>query len=305
MKTPPSSSAFSCTADDDQHHYVVITPVRNEEKYIEATIASMAYQEIRPCEWIIVNDGSSDNTGPIIDEAAGRLSWIKPIHRGDRGFRHAGTGVMESFREGYEALTCHAWNYIVKMDGDLKFDSRYFRQCFAHFDENPRLGIGGGMICHEENGVTRVDDKNPLFHVRGATKIYRKKCWQDIAPLLCSPGWDTVDEVKANMLGWETKSFTDLQLLHLRHTGAADGTWRHLIKSGTVRYVSGYHPLFVLAKAVRMLPQKPYLLASLAFLYGYIGCFFRNVQRVTDPAFISYARSQQLKRLTGQESIWK
>jgi hypothetical protein len=107
---------------------------------------------------------------------------------------------MESFREGYEALTCHAWDYIVKMDGDLQFDSRYFRQCFAHFDENPRLGIGGGMICHLENGVTQVDDRNPLFHVRGATKIYRKKCWDAIAPLLCSP--DGTPWTKSRPICW-------------------------------------------------------------------------------------------------------
>ena len=47
--------------------YVIVTPVRDEEKHIEATIDAVAGQTIRPAEWVIVNDGSSDRTGDIVD----------------------------------------------------------------------------------------------------------------------------------------------------------------------------------------------------------------------------------------------
>ena len=47
--------------------YVVVSPVRNESKYLETTIQSMVKQTIRPIQWVIVNDGSSDNTGEIIE----------------------------------------------------------------------------------------------------------------------------------------------------------------------------------------------------------------------------------------------
>jgi glycosyltransferase involved in cell wall biosynthesis len=50
--------------------YVVITPVRDEEVFLEATIESMVHRTILPLEWIIVDDGSKDNTGKIIDEFA-------------------------------------------------------------------------------------------------------------------------------------------------------------------------------------------------------------------------------------------
>jgi len=302
-QTPFTISGCAVSPCDNPNHYVVITPVRNEEQYIESTIASMVSQEIKPCEWIIVDDGSSDGTGQIIDRYAQQYPWIKPLHRPDRGFRHAGTGVMEAFQEGYKALTCKIWQYIVKMDGDLQFERSYFRQCFAHFTENSHLGIGGGYIYYQKNGVA-YREKNPLFHVRGATKIYRRKCWEAIEPLLCSPGWDTVDEVKANMLGWETRSFPDVKLLHLRHTGTADGIWKNRIKGGTIRYIIGYHPLFLITKSIRMLFQKPYIFGSLAFLYGYMNSYFRNVPRVVDDSFIRYLRSQQLKKLLGQNSIW-
>src|SRR6202011_5012876 len=106
--------------------YVVISPVRDEEAYLKRTIECMIAQTIRPSEWIIVNDGSTDATGKIIDDYASRYSWIRVIHRENRGFRKSGGGVMEAFYEGYNALDSSDWDFIVKLDGDLTFDCDYF-----------------------------------------------------------------------------------------------------------------------------------------------------------------------------------
>jgi len=86
---------------DPTIRYVVVTPVRDEEKYIEQTVKSMISQTIVPVEWIIVDDGSKDRTGSIIDGYAREFDWIRAVHRGDRGFRQAGGGVMDAFYEGY------------------------------------------------------------------------------------------------------------------------------------------------------------------------------------------------------------
>ncbi len=108
--------------------YVVITPVRDEEANIRFTIQSMMNQSMRPAEWIIVNDGSTDKTGSIIDEFAASEPWIRAVHRSNRGFRKSGGGVVEAFNDGYGALTCEDWDFIVKFDGDLKFKIRLFRE---------------------------------------------------------------------------------------------------------------------------------------------------------------------------------
>jgi glycosyltransferase involved in cell wall biosynthesis len=42
--------------------YVLVTPARNEERFIEATIDSMASQTVLPRAWVIVSDGSTDRT---------------------------------------------------------------------------------------------------------------------------------------------------------------------------------------------------------------------------------------------------
>src|SRR6266566_2697746 len=84
--------------------YIVISPVRNEARYLPGTIECMAGQTLLPAQWLLIDDGSADGTGRIIDEAAARYPWITSVHRKDRGFRQAGGGVMEAFYDGYAHL---------------------------------------------------------------------------------------------------------------------------------------------------------------------------------------------------------
>lgn len=284
--------------------YVVITPVRDEARFIEQTIISVRRQTVQPTEWLIVDDGSTDGTGSLAERAATGAPWIHVVHRTNRGFRKAGGGVMEAFRDGYQGLRCSDWDFIVKLDGDLTLPVDYFAKCFEHFDRDPKLGIGGGVISHSRHGVWQVE-KNPRFHVRGATKIYRKECWRDIGELWMAPGWDTIDEVKANMLGWKTYSFGELQLRHHRLTGSAEGLLRDRIKHGVACYVAGYHPLFLIASCLRRLVQRPYIAGSIATLYGFVKGYWIRTSQVNDPQMIAYLRSQQLRRLFGLNTIWR
>jgi poly-beta-1,6-N-acetyl-D-glucosamine synthase len=283
--------------------YVVITPVRDEEAHLHNTLECMLRQTILPAEWIIVNDGSTDSTASIIDEYAGRYSWIRSVHRQNRGFRKPGGGVVEAFNEGYQTLQAEDWDFIIKFDGDLSFDPDYFERCFRNFVDNPKLGIGGGTICYVVDGVKEFEEA-PAFHVRGATKIYRRSCWEAIGGFWPAPGWDTMDEVKANSLGWNTMSFKDLHLVHHRPTGEADGFWSGLVKYGRANYICGYHPLFMLGKIVRRLAVKPPVVGALALMYGYVTGYLKRIPQVDDPVAIAYLRRQQLNRLSGRASIW-
>jgi biofilm PGA synthesis N-glycosyltransferase PgaC len=284
--------------------YVVVTPVRDEEAYLPLTIASMVRQTILPQEWIIVDDGSKDSTGSIIDQAAQQYSWIRAVHRNDRGFRKWGAGIIEAFYDGYNVLQSNDWEYMSKLDGDLSFEPDYFERAFGKFQENPRIGIGGGVLYHYDQGQ-KVLENHPKFHVRGGVKIYRRACWEAIDGLWVGPGSDTVDEVKANMLGWTTTSFFDIHMIHHRFTGASWGRWGGLVKDGKIDYVSGYHPLFLTAKSIVRLLRRPYLLGSFALAYGYISAHLEGMPRVNDPELIRYLRRQQLAKLFGGETIWK
>lgn len=290
MKSPPT--------------YVVVTPVRDEQQYLPLTIASMAAQTITPQEWVIVDDGSKDSTGAIADAAAQKYPWIRVVHRKDRGFRKWGAGIIEAFYDGFHALSCTDWDFMCKLDGDLSFGADYFENAFRKFEQDPKIGIGGGVLYHDENG-RRVLEDHPKFHVRGGVKIFRRALWDVLGGLWVGPGSDTVDEVKANMLGWKSRSFFDLHLTHHRFTGATYGRWGGVVKDGRIDYVVGYHPLFVLAKCVRRLKSRPYVVASCAMLYGYLSGYFKKLDRVNDPNFVRYLRTQQMNRLLGRETIWR
>lgn len=283
--------------------YVVITPVRNEEAYLRYTVESMLAQTVRPQEWVIVNDGSTDATGPIIDTYAGRYPWICAVHRQNRGFRHSGGGV-EAFNEGYQTLSFPDWHFIVNLDGDLSFEPDYFEKCFENFQRDPKLGIGGGTIYNLVHGKKALD-KTPAFHVRGATKIYKRECWNAIGGVWPAPGWDTMDEVKANMLGWSTLSFSDLSLTHYRFTSSAEGFWRGFVNNGRANYICGYHPLFMMIRCVNRFFRVPYVLGSAGLAYGFITGYLKRVPRVNDPEAIAYLRRQQMRRLMGKQTIWR
>lgn len=285
--------------------YVVVTPVRNEENNFPHTVESFVAQTIRPAVWIIVNDGSTDKTGAMADAAALRHSWVQVVHRKDRGFRQPGTGVVEAFYDGMARVKDGTWDYLVKFDGDLAFEPDYFERCFERFDRNKRLGIGGGLICRRERDDLVAESRgDPAFHVRGATKIYRRECWEQIGGLIKAPGWDTVDELKANMLGWETCTFQELKVHQLKGTGSADGTWKNWAKNGLANYITGYHPLFMLVKCAKRIFSRPYGLGAAALAWGFFSGYLRHIRKIEDMELIHYVRRQQFRKLLLRPSIW-
>jgi poly-beta-1,6-N-acetyl-D-glucosamine synthase len=285
--------------------YVVITPVRDEAEHIRGTIDSVVAQTILPAQWILVNDGSKDGTGQIIEAAAARHSWITAVHREDRGVRRPGGGVVEAFYAGLKEVEDERWQYLVKLDGDLTFRSDYFERCFDEFARDSGLGIAGGLICNSVGGALCAESKvDPQFHVRGATKIYRRECWYDIGGLVQDVGWDTIDELKANMLGWSTRTLSDIMILHHRPAGAAYGTWANWVKNGRANYVTGYHPVFMLLKCMSRALKKPYVVAAAGLMWGFMSGYFGRLGRGVEPEVALYLRRQQMNRLFFRKSLW-
>jgi poly-beta-1,6-N-acetyl-D-glucosamine synthase len=285
-------------------NYVIISPVRDEERYIEKTIQSVIAQTIPPIRYVIVNDGSSDKTGSIIDTFAGKYPWISAVHRADRGFRNSAGGEVEAFYEGYKTLNGAAWDFIVKLDGDVSFEPDYFEKCIGYFNSSSDLGIGGGNIYNLENGSLSLE-REPQFHVRGAAKMYRKQCWDLLRGMYAINGWDTLDEVKANMLGWKTRTFADLSIVQHRPTGRAVGSWKNAVKNGVGGYTAGYHPLYMILKCMKRLFVKPYLVEAAGLMYGFLKGYARGLPQVEDKNLIRYLRRQQINKLLLRPTIWK
>jgi glycosyltransferase involved in cell wall biosynthesis len=280
--------------------YVVISPVKDEAAFIETTILSMIGQTIPPITWVIVNDGSQDATAAIIQKYAQQYTWIKLVNRQSTVVRKRGKGVVEAFYDGYHTLT-GAYDFVVKLDGDVSFAPDYFETLFTRFDENPLLGIAGGGLYEKPDGKNWV-----LYtvreHVRGCTKVYRQACFTAIGGLVASMGWDGIDEWIALSKGWKVQSFLSLPIYHYRFTGAATGLVKSCAEQGAGAYRMGYHPLFMIARGVRQMFNRPYIIGGGAMIGAYFIAWVQRQALLADPSVVNYIRQTQLKKLLGMLS---
>jgi poly-beta-1,6-N-acetyl-D-glucosamine synthase len=261
--------------------FVVISPVRNEGKHLPHTIQSMVAQTLRPELWVIVNDGSADDTVAQIEVAAREHSWIKILHRKDRGFRKTGGGVIEAFNEALPLMQKLSWDVIVKLDCDLSFDARYFEQLVMKFAEDARLGIASGVYL-EEHSTGWEPVVMPAYHAAGACKVVRRQCFEDIGGFVQNRGWDTVDEIRAIAKGWKTGHFADLEMKHWKPEGSGIGQWRTNIMLGEIFYLTGGDEVFFVAKVLRRFLRPPFIVAGFAMLLGYIKISLRGEARLVN-----------------------
>src|SRR5450830_507262 len=91
---------------------VIISPVRDESKYLRLTMDSIVAQTCRPVEWILVDDGSADTTPDIVREYAEKYPFIRLVPRQNRGFRKLGGGVIAAFNFGVEHIQNKDYQYI-------------------------------------------------------------------------------------------------------------------------------------------------------------------------------------------------
>ena len=67
----------------------VIVPVYNVEQYLERCVDSIINQTYTNLEIILVNDGSTDNSGKLCDELAKKDNRIKVVHKENGGLSDA------------------------------------------------------------------------------------------------------------------------------------------------------------------------------------------------------------------------
>ena len=277
--------------------YVVISPVRNEARNIEATLASVVAQTVRPIRWVIVDDGSTDRTAGLAEAYAAQYPWISVLKLADRGYYDLmGGGEIKAFYAGLETVRDEDYDFLGKLDGDVSFDPTYYEHLFLKFDALPRLGIAGGG-CYYQNDGGMVYEPAYELHVRGAARLYRRACWDDIGGVIAGLGWDAVDCYKARMLGWQTRTFEEIRFIHHVVTWTKGGLRHGRLRSGRMEYLMGTHPLFFASKVLRELGRRPYLVCAGYLAAGFIQAAVRREKRVCDPELIRYIRREQLSRL--------
>ncbi len=265
--------------------YFIITPTKNEGKYISITIESVLNQTIKPIKWFIINDYSTDNTKKIIKKYQKKHSWIKLIDSKQKKKWDPGGKQIKMFYEAYNQIKNSNWNFIVKLDADMKFEKNYFEKLFLEFEKNKKLGVTSG----------KYEIKQKSYHTIGGSKIYRKNCFIEeiLVPLL---SWDSIDEIIAEMNGWEVMCF-DIPIIHLKKEGSIDGQLKRRFYEGLGHYVKKSSPVYVIFRGTKKLTQKPRFISSFAFILGYISGFLSKKERYNNDEFTKFLRKKEIERI--------
>jgi poly-beta-1,6-N-acetyl-D-glucosamine synthase len=279
--------------------YIVISPVKDEERYVELTLESVTKQTVLPAVWVIVNDGSRDRTSEIIHGYADRFSFIRVIDSKNSGSRQPGAAVIHAFEKGYESIRSEDYDIIVKLDCDLSFEPDYFERLLAHFQDDPQLGIASGVYLDITTANTWRMVSMPVYHAFGACKVIRRACFEQIGRFVTARGWDTVDEIRALTRGWTTRHFTDLVVKHHKPEGSGIGFLRTSKMHGEIYYATGGDPLFMAGKVLRRMAKAPFIINGLALTYGYLSAVVNRKPRLVTSAEATYYRRLLRKRLFG------
>jgi biofilm PGA synthesis N-glycosyltransferase PgaC len=283
--------------------YALVTPARDEARNLRRLAACLERQTVLPEEWVIVDDGSVDGTGAVAKDLAAWHLWIKvldspgaenregPLAAG----RRAGRDIV-AFTYGLARLE-RTPDIVLKLDADVSFDDDFFERMLAAFEADPALGITGGT-CYEREGERWRPYRVTGGHVRGATRAYRWACLNVVSPIEERIGWEAVEEARAALNGWRTRSLDDLPFYHHRALGSRDGARRAWVAQGHLAHYVGYRPSFMLLKIAFRLVREP---AAVAMLWGYFEAIARREPRHADAAVRSYWRGQQgVRRLPGR-----
>lgn len=278
---------------------LVVTPVRNEARYLRHTLDAMLAQTVQPAEWIIVDDGSTDATPRLAADYARRHGFIRLLKRQDRGFRKLGAGVVAAFEQGLAQAHRPDYRYLAKLDGDMSFGPRYLEIMLAELERDPRLATVSGKVFRPE-GERLVEEFIRDDHTAGQFKLYRREAFEDIGGFVAAVGWDAIDVHRCRMKGWSARSLhhPDARLIHHRLMGSSDrNIYQGRVRLGRANWHMGYHPLYAIASGLFRMHERPHVIGGLIIIAAYFMAAVRGEPRLPDPDFRRHLRGWQLAQL--------
>jgi glycosyltransferase involved in cell wall biosynthesis len=274
--------------------YVLITPARNEQAFLEATIIAVLHQTIRPLLWVIVSDGSTDRTEEIVRRYSTKNRWIELINLPQRHDRHF-AGKVHAFNAGYERVKRLSYDVIGNLDADVSLeDPEYFAFLLTKFAQDSQLGVAGCPF--REEGVQYDYRFSRKEHVSGACQLFRRECFESIGGYvpIKEGAIDLVAVVTARMNGWTTETFPEKFCVHHRQMGTAkEGFIRATFKSGYGDYRMGVHPVWQLFRSVYQMSRKPLVLGGALLLAGYLWAIVTRAEKPVSADFVHFRGKEQ------------
>lgn len=280
--------------------YVLVTPARNESAFIENTIQSMIKQTVPPLKWVIVNDGSTDNTREIVGKYVGpQYPWIELAEMPQRRDRSFAAKVV-AFNAGFERVKDLPFDVVGNLDGDTSFEPDHFEFLMRKFAEDPTLGVAGTVFREEGGYNSEKDSFEGRKHVSGQCQLFRRQCWEDIGGYIPhrAGGIDWMAVVTARMKGWNTESFRERWFFHHRHLGTAERSiFASNFSYGEKDYYLGGHPLWEIFRVAYRTVKWPYVIGGAGLGLGYCWAFIRRTPRPVSKELMKFHRKEQMQKL--------
>lgn len=280
--------------------YVVVSPCRNEEQFVRLTLDSVIAQSIRPSKWVIVDDGSTDETPRILADYAEQHDWIEIVTRTDRGRRAVGPGVIDAFYAGLDTVNLDDFEYLCKLDSDLELPRTYFEQIIEEMEADPTLANFSGKVYLRENDGRLIPERMGDENAIGAAKFYRTTCFKAIGGFVRQVSWDGIDGHMCRMKGWTARSEDrpELRIIHLRQMGSSQQSiWVGRLRWGFGKYYMGSALYYVAAVASYRMFEKPYLVGGWGILWGYLKALFTGASRFENREFRRFLRRFEMQSL--------
>ena len=278
--------------------YILITPARNEEKFIGKTLDSMVAQTLLPERWVIVDDGSTDHTAEIVESYVKRHPWIELVRRvqnGDRNFASKAHAV----NTGLERVNSLPFEILGNLDADVSFGPDYMEFLMRKFADDAELGVAGTPFTEDGYDSAR-DSFEGENHVAGGCQLFRRACFEQIGGFVPNPagGVDWIAVTTARLTGWKTRSFVETRFHHYRTLGTARrGALHALFSYGEKDYYLGGSPVWQLFRVAYRAAKKPVLVGSIALLSGYCWAALRRRRLAVSPELMRFHRKEQMRKL--------
>lgn len=165
----------------------IITPVYNVEPYITECLESILAQNFRNFEVLLVNDGSTDNSGKICDEYAVRDPRFKVIHKPNGGVSSARNAALEISKGKYltmldpdDSVAPDTYENVLYLEQHPEIDILQFPYVNCHEDgQIEKLLIKSQTIRGKENILANWWEGNVL-HFANLNKIFRAEIFHNL-----------------------------------------------------------------------------------------------------------------------------
>ena len=165
----------------------VIVPVYNVEQYLERCVDSIINQTYTNLEIILVNDGSTDNSGKLCDELAKKDERIRVIHKENGGLsdaRNRGIDEAESDLVGFidsdDYIDSDMYEVLLKNLNDTDAD---LSMCALYdvYNNTPEAQVTNKETwkLSSEQAIRMVMEAK-ILSVTAVNKLYRKSLFTDL-----------------------------------------------------------------------------------------------------------------------------